>query len=227
MPRRAESDRDPLAGLVVYEDRDLLVVNKPPGMITASGPNDRRPTLWAAVQYRGMQQRIQSGIIHRLDRDACGLLVFSKNDDAYQSLKKQFFQHTVERIYMAIVKGTAKPPAGRVENQLVEWKDGTVHTTKQRNKGERAISYYETCSAHGACSLVRVKLETGRKHQIRVHMAGIGHPIIGDVVYNQDAKEDERLMLVAMRLCLDHPRTGKRMEFEVDLPRYMRELLRS
>lgn len=227
MSRRVELNHDPLAGLIVYEDRDLLVVNKPPGMLTASGPNDRRPTLWGAVQVRGLHQRIQTGIIHRLDRDACGLLVFSKNDDSYQSLKTQFFRHTVERVYMAIVKGIPKPPAGRIESQLVEWKDGTVHPTKQRNKGERAISHYETCSAYRGSSLVRVTLETGRKHQIRVHMAETGHPIVGDAVYNPSAKEDQRLMLVAMRLCLDHPRTGKRMEFEVDMPRHMRETLRA
>ncbi len=224
--------RDPLAGLIVYEDRDLLVVNKPAGMLTASGPRDKRPTLWRAVQLRGMMMRQKVGIIHRLDRDAAGLLVFSKNDDAYQSLKKQFFRHTVERMYMAIVHGTPKPPSGSIRSRLVEWKDGTVHSTKRPGKGELAVSHYEVHATEQAYSLVRVKLETGRKHQIRVHLADMGHPIVGDEFYGNQRgrrgkREPENLMLAAIRLCFDHPRGGKRMEFEIDLPGHMRQFIRS
>lgn len=215
-----------IRSLVVYDDPDLVVFNKPPGMLTASGPHDNRPTLWRTVQAIGTQQRLHVGIIHRLDKEASGLLVFSKNDDAYNSLKAQFFRHTVERSYMAIVKGIPNPPRGTISNRLVEWKDGTVHTTRNRNHGEAAISHYEVYQALKGCSLVRVKLETGRKHQIRVHLAELGHPIIGDSFYNKSAKA-EGLMLVAIRLCLDHPRTGKRMEFEAPLPQHMRAFLRN
>jgi RluA family pseudouridine synthase len=171
-------------------------------------------------------QRSPMGLIHRLDRDACGLLVFSKHDDAYQSLKKQFFQHTVERVYVAIVAGAPKEPKGRIESSLVEWKDGTVHSTKQRNKGEKAISHYEVCGQEGKYSLLRVKLETGRKHQIRVHLSEMGCPIVGDAFYGKGVKEGEQLMLVAIRLCLDHPMTEKRMEFELELPEHLRAFLR-
>jgi 23S rRNA pseudouridine1911/1915/1917 synthase len=214
--------------MIVHEDDDILVVNKPPGMLTASGPKDERPTLWRTVQARARAQKWRKpmGIIHRLDRDACGLLVFSKNNDAYQSLKTQFFRHTVERIYMAIVSGTPRPVEGTIDNYLDEWKDGTVHKTRQHGRGERAVSDYETCSITRKLTLVRVKLQTGRKHQIRVHLAGINHPIVGDGVYNPQAKEGDRLMLVAMRLCFDHPRTGRRMEFELPLPAHMRKCLR-
>lgn len=225
--QRGAIDNDPLAGLIVYEDEGLLVVNKPPGMLTASGPKDKRPTLWGIVQARASAygHRQQMGIIHRLDRDASGLLVFSKNDNAYQSLKKQFFQHTVDRVYMAVVKGTPRPTVGTLKNKLTEWKDGTVHPAQKG--GEEAITYYETCEAFAGCSMVRVRLETGRKHQIRVHMAGIGCPIIGDVLYNLDAKEKDRLMLCAVKLCFDHPLTGQRMKFEAELPKPMREMIRS
>lgn len=223
------NSRDPIARLIVYEDADILVVNKPAGMLTSSGPRDTRPTLWGLVQARALvlqKQRAPMGLIHRLDRDACGLLVFSKNDEAYQSLKKQFFRHTVDRVYMAIVNGVPKEPSGKIDSQLVEWKDGTVHTTKQRNKGERAVSHYEVCGSEAKHSLVRVRLQTGRKHQIRVHLSEMGNPIVGDTFYNPQAKEAENLMLVAIRLCFDHPRSGERMEFELELPTHLREFLR-
>ena len=227
MRKRITVDNDPLAGLIEYEDEGVLVVNKPQGMLTSSGPKDKRPTLWKTVRARAMAagHQQQMGIIHRLDRDASGLLVFSKNDNAYQSLKKQFFQHTVDRVYMAVVKGTPRPTAGTLKNKLTEWKNGTVHPAQKG--GEEAITYYETCEVFSGCSLVRVKLETGRKHQIRVHMAGIGCPIVGDAFYNPDAKEDDKLMLCAVKLCFDHPLTGQRMKFEVDLPAPMREAIRN
>lgn len=223
--RKSVRGIDPLAGIRVYEDEDFLVVNKPRGMLTASGPRDKRPTLWGTVQAYGDRNRLQVGIIHRLDRDASGLLVFSKNDPSYQSLKRQFYQHTVERMYMAIVQGRPTSTKGRIRNRLAEWKDGTVHITSRRDKGEEAISDFEVISKERHHALVRVKLETGRKHQIRVHMATLGSPIVGDEVYNPKAK-GEGLMLVAVRLCFDHPRTGKRMEFDVDLPLHMREFIK-
>lgn len=219
---------DPLAGMIVHEDEDILVVNKPPGMLTSSGPKDERPTLWRTVQARARAQKWRKpmGIIHRLDRDACGLLVFSKNNDAYQSLKTQFFRHTVERIYMAIVSGTPNPPEGTIDNYLDEWKDGTVHKARMHGKGERAVSHYQTHSVVKKTALVRIKLETGRKHQIRVHMAGINHPIVGDPFYHPQGRTGDTLMLVAKRLCFIHPRTGKWAEFEIPLPDHMRKHLR-
>ncbi len=222
------SQTDPIRDLIIHEDDDILVVSKPPGMLTSSGPRDERPTLWRIIQARAVQQgwRKPMGIIHRLDRDASGLLVFSKCDDAYQSLKKQFFRHTVERIYMAIVSGTPNPAEGTIDYYIDEWKDGTVHKTRQHGRGERAISHYQTYSVTKKTALVRVKLETGRKHQIRVHLAGINHPILGDVLYHPHTKRGATLMLVAKRLCFDHPRTGKRMEFELPLPEHMRQCLR-
>lgn len=228
--------RDPIVGLVVHEDDDIVVVNKPQGMLTSSGPKDKRPTLWHMVHDRGAAKGLQMGIIHRLDRDAAGLLVFSKNDQAYHSLKTQFFKHTVDRFYLAIVTGKPKPASGKIKSQLVEWKDGSVHAVEDEDKGETAITHYEACSSEGFYSLVRLKLETGRKHQIRVHLSDLGFPIVGDCLYgkNRPAKKKKsqkaptgELMLVAIRLCFDHPRTGKRMKFEVDMPPHMREFLKA
>jgi 23S rRNA pseudouridine1911/1915/1917 synthase len=209
--------------VVVYEDDDLLVVNKPPGLLTSTVPREKRPTLLATVRrhVEARDRAARVGIIHRLDRDASGLLVFSKNHDAYRSLKQQFFEHTVERVYTAVVRGVPEPAAGRVESRLVERADGTVYSARRPGVGERAVTEYEVIERRGATSVVRVKLHTGRKHQIRVHLSERGTPIVGDPVYGRGNEQGGAgLMLAATRLSLAHPRTGRRMTFEAP-PRFL------
>ena len=217
---------------VVFEDDDLLVVEKPPGLLTSTTPGERRPTLLAMVRdhveasapARGRPPQV--GLIHRLDRDASGLLVFSKTHEAYLSLKRQFFEHTVERVYTAVVRGAPTPPAGRVESRLVERADGTVYSTRRPGEGERAVTDYEVTRRLKGRSLVRVTLHTGRKHQIRVHLGERGAPIIGDTMYGKAAAKPKdrkqrpagRLMLAATRLSFAHPRTGERLTFERPAP---------
>ena len=208
---------------IVHEDDDLLVVDKPPGLLTSTVPREPRPTLLAAVrEYVAAQDpRARVGLIHRLDRDASGLLVFSKSHRAFVSLKEQFFHHTVERVYLALILGKLHPPAGRIESRLVERADGTVHSTRQVGKGELAITNYETLEQWPKRSLVRVTLQTGRKHQIRVHLRERGCPIRGDTVYGpiDTASRAPRLMLAAVRLAFDHPLTGQRVAFEIPPPK--------
>ena len=212
---------------IVHEDADLLVVEKPPGLLTSTVPHERRPTLLAKVRAhaavtsppRGRPPRV--GLIHRLDRDASGLLVFSKTDDAYRSLKTQFFEHSVERVYTAVVAGIPTPRGGRIETRLVERADGTVYSTRRPGEGERAISEYETVRERKGRAILRVKLHTGRKHQIRVHLAERGVPIVGDMMYGPDLATrgpTERLMLAATKLSFTHPRTGERLTFERPMP---------
>src|SRR3954463_753286 len=151
--------------------------------------------------------RACAGLIHRLDRDASGLLVFSKNHDAFRSLKEQFFKHTVDRIYMAVVHGKLKPEKDRIRSRLVEIPDGSVHSTKRPDHGELATTDYQVIRTNGELSLVRVTLQTGRKHQIRVHLSERGAPIVGDPIYaTNDSPPAPRLMLVATQLTFDHPR---------------------
>lgn len=216
----------PQAGLpfrIVHEDGDLLVVDKPAGLLTSTVPGERRPTLLAAVReyVLAREPRARVGLIHRLDRDASGLLVFSKSDLAYRSLKTQFFKHTVERVYLAVTNGVPNPRAGRIESRLEERADGTVYSTREPGNGERAVTHYEVVEHAGKRAVVRVRLETGRKHQIRVHLAQRGTPIVGDRVYGRDADEDgpaARLMLVAVKLAVVHPRTGKPAAWELRVP---------
>ncbi len=199
----------------------MLVVNKPPGLLTSTVPNERRPTLLARVQrcLADAEPRARVGLIHRLDRDASGLLIFSKNDHAYRSLKAQFFEHTVLREYAAVVHGTPARGAERISSHLVERADGSVYSTRQRGRGELAVTDYEVVESRADRSLVRVTLQTGKKHQIRVHLKERGNPIIGDVLYGPENSKSQRLLLIARRLAIVHPRSGRPMTFELPLPR--------
>jgi 23S rRNA pseudouridine1911/1915/1917 synthase len=207
---------------IIYEDADLLVVDKPPGLLTSTVPRERRPTLLAMVRQHveaGSDRAARVGLIHRLDRDAAGLLVFSKNHEAYRSLKQQFFDHTVERIYTAVVHGVPTPRQGRIESRLVERADGTVHSSRRPGQGQIAVTEYEVMEEGRGRCLVRVKLHTGRKHQIRVHLSERGTPIVGDTMYGRaDQGPGARLHLAATKLAFTHPRTGERLTFELPRP---------
>ncbi|MBV8780121.1 MAG: RluA family pseudouridine synthase [Phycisphaerae bacterium] len=202
---------------IVHEDRDVLVIDKPPGLLSSSGARDRRVTAWGVVQdYLAATDRAaRPGLIHRLDRDASGLLVFSKNSSAYRSLKSQFFHHTVTRAYAAVVHGKINPAKGRIESRLIERVDGTVRSTGRG--GQRAITDYETIESNKSFSLLRVTLLTGRKHQIRVQLSEREHPIVGDAVYGSSDKL-EPLRLTAIELQFDHPTNGERVTFKREIP---------
>jgi 23S rRNA pseudouridine1911/1915/1917 synthase len=206
---------------ILFEDHDLLVVVKPPGLLTSTVPKEPRPTLLAQVReyLARTQPRARVGLIHRLDRDASGVLIFSKTDRAYRSLKTQFFQHTVEREYAAIVHGSPNPPKGQITSRLVERANGVVYSTRQRGRGELAITDFQVVRAGSERSLLRVRLQTGRKHQIRVHLSELGHPIVGDAIYGKKDATQPRLLLAAIRLAITHPVTGLGMTFRIPVPR--------
>ena len=205
---------------IIYEDADVLVVNKPAGLLTSTVPRERRPTLLALVRkhVEAGHKRARLGLIHRLDRDAAGLLVFSKNHAAYESLKTQFFHHSVKRVYLAVVIGKPDPSEGKIQSRLVERADGTVYSTRKPTGGEKAITFYRVIETRAdGTSVVEVTLETGRKHQVRVHLSDRGWPILGDPVYERT--HPKGLHLAATTLAFDHPRTKKRVEFSI-LPKF-------
>ncbi|MEA2711260.1 MAG: rRNA synthase [Phycisphaerales bacterium] len=203
---------------IVFEDDDLLVVDKPAGLLTSTVPKEKRPTALALVRnyVAATNPKARVGLIHRLDRDASGLLVFSKSHAAYDSLKSQFFKHTVDRVYAAVVHGKPNPPAGMIESYLLERADGSIYSTDRHAKGQRAITHYEVLETKNKRSRVCVRLQTGRKHQIRVHLSERGCPIVGDTVYGRDDDDSPRLLLAAVELAFDHPRSGKRVSFKIE-----------
>ena len=208
---------------VIFEDDDLIVVNKGPGVLSSTVPGERRPTIAAQVeQHVAGNRRARIGIIHRLDRDAAGILIFSKNPAAFDSLKEQFFHHTVTRQYLALVHGKIDPPEGSITSRLVEYADGTVHSTARKDKGQIAKTDYKTLASAKGRTLVQLTLQTGRKHQIRVQLTDRGNPIVGDRVYGPHPPVVGPMRLVAVRLEVDHPRTGKRMVFQIDPPKYLK-----
>lgn len=207
---------------IIHEDPDILVIDKPAGLLTSTNPREKRPTVLAMLMQHYETPRHRNtkiGLIHRLDRDASGLLIFSRNAAAFDSLKGQFYRHSVDRIYLARVAGTPKTARGTIESRLLELPDGRVVRTRKPSAGQRAITHYETLSTHGPTSLVRITLQTGRKHQIRTHLAQLGHPILGDEMY-EGPPSPLGLHLRAMILAITHPRTNERLQWQAKPPQW-------
>jgi 23S rRNA pseudouridine1911/1915/1917 synthase len=222
---------------VLYEDSDLIVVNKPAGLVVHPAVGHYCGTLVNALLYHcrdlaGIGGETRPGLVHRLDKDTTGALVVAKNELAMKKLANQFKKRTVHKEYLAIVHGTPKPASGRIETLIGRSAhDRKKMSVKPASNGRIAISRYEVVERFKKASLVRVTLETGRTHQIRVHMAHIGHPVIGDRQYGESPRhlnlqiEVGRQMLHAELLSFLHPGQHKRVEFRAPLPEDMKNLL--
>ncbi len=207
---------------IVHQDADILIVRKPAGLLTSTVDAEPRPTVIALLQERmnRKNQKMSVHLVHRLDRDASGLLVLARGVRPLAELKMQFRRHTIIREYELIVHGTPNPPQARLEHHLLEQPGGRVVVCSDE-QGKSAILHYQVLRTHGDRSHVRCRLFTGRKHQIRVQFAAIGHPLVGDRVYGTSAarKEKEgRLALHATRLEFVHPRLRKTVVFTSPLP---------
>jgi len=214
---------------VIYEDSDVVIVDKPAGLLTSTHPDETRPTALAILEHHFAEKnyKAQVKLVHRLDRDASGLLVFARNRTAFEKLKVQFEAHTITRVYTLVVHGTPKKSKARLTHILYEDPEAIVHVTPDRNRGKEAILDYEVVEPGSSLSLVRCTLHTGRKHQIRVQLATIGHPVFGDTVYGKPEAHPTRLALHASTLAFDHPGTGKRVEFASAPPVMFRQMLHS
>lgn len=217
---------------IVYEDGDVLVINKPKGMVVHPAPGNPDGTVVNAVLYHcgsslsGIGGAVRPGIVHRIDKDTSGLLIVAKNDRAHLCLSAQLKDHTLARTYEAVVIGTLKEDRGTVDAPL-------DRSPRDRKKmavvpgGRRAVTHYEVLARYPGYTHVRCRLETGRTHQIRVHMASLGHPIAGDTVYGP-ARQKYDLQgqcLHARELTFLHPADGRKMHLKCELPGYFTDFL--
>ena len=204
---------------IVYEDPYLLVVDKRPGLLSMSN-NTRQQTVQTVLNYYLEKGggRNTSHLVHRLDRDTSGLMVYAKDVQTQQSLINGWQQLVTDRRYLALVEGELESPRGRIQSWLTEDKRFITHSSPVDNGGKFAVTHYNVLETSNGYSLVECELETGRKNQIRVHMADMGHPVVGDFKYGSEIDPMRRLGLHAYMLCFTHPVTGKHLRFETPVP---------
>jgi len=203
---------------IVFEDDHLLVVDKPAGLVVHPGAGNLSGTLVNALLDRGIaggEDSTRPGIVHRLDRDTSGLMVVAKGEPAYSGLVAMLSSRQVRRIYRAIVVGAGLPATGMVDSPV--GRDPDNPTLMAAGVGKAAVTHFERLWETTGYTMLRVRLETGRTHQIRVHMSAIGHPVYADPLYG-NAVEKRQLWLHAEKLVFEHPVTGKAMEFESEIP---------
>ena len=212
---------------ILYEDKDILVIEKPSGLLTMGTEKDKIRTAYAALTdyvrkgYQKSQNRIF--IVHRLDRDTSGILIFAKNFSA--KLRLQGGWEETEKKYLAVVPGRFEKKEGTITTYLAENKAHIVYSVSDPSKGKQARTAYKVLKEIKGFSLLEVDLLTGRKHQIRVHLADIGHPVVGDEKYGRGKDGYKRLALHAKSISFIHPSTGKRLFFETGFPEYFNKLM--
>ena len=219
---------------VVYEDDDVIVVNKPTGLVVHPAPGHPDGTLVNALLYHcgsslsGINGAIRPGIVHRIDRDASGLIIAAKNDRAHLALAAQLQDHSLARVYEAVTVGGLKEDSGTVNAPIARHPVDRKRMAVDWKNGRPAVTHWSVLARYALGTHVECRLETGRTHQIRVHMASIGHPLLGDTVYGSKKPWPGLAgqCLHARRLKFVHPTTGKLVELECPLPDWFRRVLR-
>ena len=217
---------------VMYEDDDIIVVNKPKGMVVHPANGNPDGTLVNAIMkickgsLSGIGGEIRPGIVHRLDKDTSGLLIVAKNDKAHINMSQQIKDRKVNKRYVALVRGTIKEDEATISMPIARSKKDRKKMAVDRD-GREAITHFKVLKRYGNYTLLDIKIDTGRTHQIRVHMAEIGHPVVGDEVYSNGKNEFgvHGQMLHARSLEFEHPITGKKMHIEADIPEYFKEVI--
>jgi len=236
MPEVKEPDIEPenIPLDILYEDKDVLLVNKPKQMVVHPAPGHYSGTLVNAIMYHcgnelsGINGVMRPGIVHRIDMDTTGSLVICKNDVSHQSLSEQLKEHSINRIYEAIVHGNLKEDEGTVNAPIGRHPTDRKKMSIHAKNGREAVTHYKVLERFGNYTHIQCKLETGRTHQIRVHMSSIGHPLVGDVVYGPAKCPFSNLQgqtLHAKTLGFIHPSTGEYLEVNAPLPDYFVSLI--
>jgi len=237
----AEAAAQDIALVIAYEDEHLIVIDKPAGLVVHPAAGNLDGTLVNALlhhcrgQLSGIGGVARPGIVHRIDKDTSGLLVVAKSDAAHEGLAKQFADHSIERAYLAITAGHPMPPAGTIRGNIAR---SSTNRKKMamvgEGRGKHAVTHYRTLKVLRDSALVECRLETGRTHQLRVHLGSIGHPLLGDPVYGRSPPRLRPLLsslgfrrqaLHAAELGFLHPVTGEKLHFASELPADMQQLL--
>ncbi len=217
---------------IIYEDNDIIVINKAKGMVVHPGNGNPENTLVNAVlahckgSLSGIGGEIRPGIVHRLDKDTSGLIIVAKNDNAHINISNQIKNHEITKIYTALVKGNIEENEATIDMPIGRDKNDRKKMSVC-NDGKSAITHIKVIKRYGNYTLLRVKIDTGRTHQIRVHMSRIGHPVVGDEVYSNGKNEFgvHGQMLHSTILEFKHPVTGNKMHLEAELPKYFKDVL--
>lgn len=215
---------------IVYEDKHIVIINKKPNMVIHPAAGHHSGTLVNAIMYHikdlsTISGVIRPGIVHRLDKNTSGLIIVAKTNEAHLKLTEMFKDKTIKKTYLAICKGNLKKKEGTIENQIGRDSKDRKKMTVVRDNGRTAITNYKVINEVEYFSLVEVDLETGRTHQIRVHMKYLNHSILGDDVYGKASKKADRQMLHAYKLEFNHPITGEKMEITGDLPEDFKKVM--
>jgi tRNA pseudouridine32 synthase/23S rRNA pseudouridine746 synthase/23S rRNA pseudouridine1911/1915/1917 synthase len=212
---------------ILYEDADILVVDKPPGLLTIATDKEKSRTAYFIltdyVRKGYSKSRNRIFIVHRLDRETSGILVFAKTADAKLALQSQW--KTTEKKYLAVVHGRCERESDTITTYLAENKAHFVYSTSDTKNGKLSKTAYKVLKEANGLTLLEVRLLTGRKHQIRVHLAGIGHAVVGDQKYGKEDRAHIRLALHALSLSFNHPFSGKWITFKTEVPAYLTQLV--
>ncbi len=216
---------------IVYEDEDIIIVNKPSGMVVHPGNGNYKGTLVNGLMYytnrlSDINGEVRPGIVHRIDKDTSGLIIIAKNNKSHEILSDYFKNKTITRIYIALVKGDLKSNSGTIDAPIGRSdKDRKKMAVTSKNSKE-AITHFKVLKRYKGYTLIKCKLDTGRTHQIRVHMAYIGHPVYNDPVYTNDKCSEFGQFLHSYSMEFIHPITKEKMYFECPLPEYFEEFLK-
>ena len=235
---------EPLPLTILYEDSSVIVVDKPAGMVVHPAAGNPSGTLVNALLYHckdlgGINGVLRPGIVHRLDKDTSGVMVVAKDDEAYQQLTRQFRNRTVEKVYLTIAYGKFKQEEGLIDSAIGRHPSQRKRMSTRTRKGRMAITRWKRIESLNGFTLLEIFPQTGRTHQIRVHLSSMGHPLLGDPLYGRKGrlgsiqdpglkecvKRMNRQALHALRLAFSHPRTGEKVQFESPIPQDMREVL--
>jgi 23S rRNA pseudouridine1911/1915/1917 synthase len=241
-PAAAQAEAIPLD--ILFEDADLVVVNKPPGMVVHPGAGNSSGTLVNALlghcgDLSGVGGELRPGIVHRIDKDTSGVLVVAKHDRSHLALARQFKEHSCKRVYLAFVYGSPRTDTGRIEGAIGRHPQDRKRMSGTARHGRHAVTHWRVLGRYGEVTLLRLRLETGRTHQIRVHLSEAGYPLVGDSLYGGAGRaknlrdpqlrrlvgELGRQALHAKTLGFVHPASGAYMEFDTELPADMARLL--